>query len=178
MQRIYYLTDTLDSAEQISEDLHGAGITDWNFHVLSKDEAGLHRRHIHSANYIHKLDTIRDAERGALIGFACGLAGIFYLASAQTFGPNPSMMAHFTILLTLTLFGAWTGGLVGTGIENQKIRPYHDLLEAGQHLILIDVKSGGVEQVKALMAAKHPEARFQRIGSTHINPFKFHINPA
>ena len=50
MKRLYYLTDTLDSVSKISTNLHQDGITDWNIHVLSKDEAGLYHRHVHSAH--------------------------------------------------------------------------------------------------------------------------------
>jgi len=178
MKRMYYLTDTIDSTEQIARDLHDAGISDWNFHVLSKDEAGLHKRHIHAANYIQKLDIVRNLERGALVGLLCGLVGMFYLNSAQPFGPNPSAMAYFTVLLTLTLFGAWTGGMAGLGVENQKIARYHDALEAGKYLLLIDVKAEEEGRVRALMGRKHPEAQFQRTGSTFINPFKFTASPA
>ena len=63
MKRLYYLTESMESTEQISDDLHKAGVTDWNFHVVSKHhEAGLYRRHIHSANIIHKSDIVHSAE--------------------------------------------------------------------------------------------------------------------
>ena len=38
MKRLYYLSPTIDSAEQVSNDLHEKGITDWHFHIVSKDE--------------------------------------------------------------------------------------------------------------------------------------------
>ena len=178
MKRIYYLTDTIDSTEQISQDLQAAGVTHWNFHVLSKDEAGLNKRHIHSANYFQRLDIVRNAERGAILGLLAGIYGMIYLNTSQPFGPNPGMAAYFSILFALTLFGAWTGGLAGLGVENQKIARYHGELEAGKYLILIDVKAGEEDRVHDLMSRKHPEAQFQRIGSTLINPFKFTASPA
>ena len=41
MKCLYYLAPTLVSAHHISDDLHDAGIDDWFFHIMCKDEAGL-----------------------------------------------------------------------------------------------------------------------------------------
>jgi len=177
MKRMYYLTDTIDSAEQISTDLHSVGITHWNFHVLSKDEAGLYKRHIHSANYLQKLDVVRDAERGALLGLLGGIYTAIYISTSDPFGPNPGGLAYLTAIGFITLFGAWVGGLAGLAKENQKIARYHDAIEAGQYLIMIDVKAAEESRVRHLMSEKHPEAAFKRVGSTFINPFKFSTSP-
>ncbi len=173
MKRLYYLTDNIDSAEQISNDLHAAGITDWNFHVLSKDEAGLYKRHIHTANYVQKLDIVRNAERGALLGLLAAIFMVAYIRSSETFGENPGGMFYMAIIGFITLFGAWAGGLSGIARENRKITCYHDDIEAGKFLIMIDVKAGKEDEVRGLMTRNHPEAQFKRIGSTFINPFKF-----
>ena len=173
MKRIYYLTDTIDSTEQISKDIHQAGITDWNFHVLSKDEAGLYRRHIHSANSLQKLDIIRNAERGGVVGFGVSVLATLFVITAEPFGANLSGLVYVAIFGFITLFGAWLGGLIGLSMENQKIAQYHDDIEAGKFLVMIDVKAGKEAQVQDLMTKSHPEARFMRIGSTFINPFKF-----
>ena len=178
MQRIYYLTDHLDSAEQISSNLRQAGVSDWNFHVLGKDEAGLYQRHIHSANYLQKLDIVRNAERGAMLGLLGGIYMAIYINTSAPFGPNPSALAYLSAVGVITLFGAWVGGMAGLAMENQKIARYHGDIEAGKFLVMIDVKSGEEEKVRALMGEKHPEAQFKRIGSTLINPLKFNASPA
>ncbi len=173
MRRMYYLTHSLDSTAQISNDLHQEGITDWNFHVLGRDEAGLYRRHIHSANYLQRLDIIRNAEQGAILGFIGALLTTGYVIIAEPFGANQSGLVYVAIFGFITLFGAWAGGLVGIAKENQKIAQYHDEIESGKFLIMIDVLAGDEERVQSLMAQKHPEAQLKQIGSTFINPFKF-----
>jgi hypothetical protein len=172
MQRLYYLTASLDSAEQISIDLHSQGISDWHFHVLSKDEAGLYKRHIHSANLIQKLDVVRYTERGAMIGFVGALAVTAYVLAIDPFGPDISGLVYVAIFGFITLFGAWVGGLTGLAKENQKVASYHDDIEAGKYLLLIDVRKHEEEKVRSLMAARHPEAEYRRTGSTVVNPFK------
>lgn len=171
MKRLYYLTADLDSTEQISADLHREGISDWHFHVLSKDEAGLYKRHVHSANFIHKLDVVRYAERGAIIGFILALIATAYVIIAEPFGSAVSGLVYTAIFGFITLFGAWVGGLTGIATENQQIAAYHAEIEAGKYLLLIDVRPTEEEQVQRLLATKHPEAQYLRSGPTFVNPF-------
>ena len=42
MIRLFYLVSSIDSAKEISDDLHEHDVTDWRFHIVSKDEAGLY----------------------------------------------------------------------------------------------------------------------------------------
>jgi hypothetical protein len=172
MKRMYYLTSNLDSTEQISNDIHAAGITDWHFHVISKDEAGLYRRRIHGANLILKHDVIRYGELGAMIGFCMALLVTAYVVATEPFGPNASGLVYVAIFGFITLFGAWVGGLTGLATENQAIAQYHGDIDAGKYLILIDVRRDREEAIQSLMAAKHPEARLVRVGSTFVNPFQ------
>lgn len=171
MKRLYYLTECLDSAEQISNDLHRAGITDWHFHVLSKDAAGLYKRHVHSANFIHKLEIVRYAERGAIVGFVLALMVTAYVITAEPFGPSTSGLVYMAIFGFITLFGAWVGGLTGIATENQQIAAYHAEIEGGKNLLLIDVRPTEEEQVRRLLSQRHPDAQYLRSGSTFVNPF-------
>jgi hypothetical protein len=95
------------------------------------------------------------------------------VAYSQVFGAHLNTLVYLSIFGFITLFGAWVGGLVGLNKENQKISFYHNDIEAGKYLILIDIKAEQEDVVKSLMAQKHPEAQFKRTGSTFINPFKF-----
>ena len=48
MKCIYYISPTLKSTKEISEDLHAIGVDDWYLHIVSKDEGGLARTRLHS----------------------------------------------------------------------------------------------------------------------------------
>jgi hypothetical protein len=171
MKRMYYLTGNLDSTEQISTDIHRAGITDWHFHVISRDEAGLYRRHIHGANLLLKHDIIRMGERGAMIGFAVALLVLIYVLTTDRFGPDTSGLLYVAIFGFITLFGAWVGGLIGLATENQSVARFHDDIDAGKFLILIDIRPDQEAVVRQLMAHRHPEAELVQVGSTVENPF-------
>jgi hypothetical protein len=169
MKRLYYLTGNLDSAEEISKDLHAAGITDWHFHVVSKDEAGLYRRHIHGATLFQKNEAICYGERGALAGL--GVAVLLTMLLMADDSTGLSGLGYMAIFGFVTMFGAWVGGLMGLSTENRAIARFHDDLDAGHNLILIDVRREQEEAIRRVMAEQHPEARLVEVGSTLVAPF-------
>ena len=178
MKRIHYLAPTLESVEEISNDLHESGVTDWRFHIISKNEAGLYTHKLHSANILYRSDLIRFMERGLIIGGF--LAACIILPLAASGLVNLPTGIWLAIGLFCTVAGAWMGGFGGITAENYKIRQYHKQIEAGTYLVMIDVKKQDVEAMEQSMAKNHPEAQLQGVISTFTNPFvegdgKFHI---
>jgi hypothetical protein len=55
--------------------------------------------------------------------------------------------------------------------ENQKLKRFHDDIEAGKYLILIYARKGQGEKIKEMMRARHPEARHVATDRNFINPF-------
>ncbi len=170
MKCLYYLTSTLDSTTQVSDDLHAAGINDWFIHVLSKDEAGLSRKKIHSSNYFEQIDLLRFGIIGAVLGLIAGLAAVFLMKFLQPFGPDVPNAAYFGIAAALTAFGVWEGGLTGIASENKKTALFHNDIEAGKYLILIYARKKDETGVKAMMAVKHPEAKLVAEDKYFFNP--------
>ena len=171
MKCLYYLAPTLVSAHHISDDLHDAGIDDWFFHILCKDEAGLKKEKLHSSNYLETLDLIRDGVIGANIGFIIGVLVAAAFMYFELFGPDRPMFIYFIIAAFVTLFGAWAGGLTGIDRENSKLRRFHDDIEAGKYLILIYARKMHEGAVRAMMGKKHTEAELVGVDRHFINPF-------
>ena len=169
MKRLYYLTYSVDSTEQISKDLHAHGINDWRFHVVSKDEAGLFNHHVHSANILYRTDMVRFVERGVILGGLISCASILPLALNNVF--NLPMGAWLAMGLFSMVLGAWVGCFGGVSSENYKIRRFHDAIQKGQYLAMIDAPKLQIDEIKALMKAKHNEAQLQLEDSTITNPF-------
>jgi hypothetical protein len=170
MKCIYYLTSTLKSTSQIADDLHGAGIGDWFIHVLSKDEAGLSRKKIHSSNYLEQLDILRFGIMGAILGFIVGLFAVYLMKTIQPFGSDLPSIVYFGITAALTSFGAWEGGLIGIASENKKTALFHDEIESGKYLILIYARKAKEDVVKSVMDTKHPEAKLVAEDGYFYNP--------
>ena len=170
MKCLYYLAPTLDSTRTISSDLHAVGISDWYMHVISKDEAGLKKEHIHSSNYMETLDFMRTGIIGANIGLIIGAAGAVLMLIAQPVGPNLPGIAYAAFIVFATLFGAWSGGLYGIGAENKKLAPFHNDIEAGKYLFLIYARDSKLDAVDKMMREKHPESERVAIDSNFVDP--------
>jgi hypothetical protein len=171
MKCLYYLAPTLANTQQISDDLHAAGIRDFYLHVIAKDEAGLRKQHIHSSNYLETLDLVRDGFIGGGIGFLVGLAGAGLLAYFQPFSTEVPSIVYVAIVILATLLGTWEGGLVGIGTRNHKLARFDADIEAGKYLVLVYVRKEKEDTVTAMMRDRHPEAALVAVDRHFINPF-------
>ena len=171
MNCLYYLARTLESTHRISDDVRALGVNDSLLHVISKDEAGLQKQHIHSSNYIETLDLVRDGFIGAALGVIPGVFGVALLKFFEPFGPNVPRVVYFATVAFAILFGAWEGGLTGIATENRKLAKFHDDIERGWYLILIYAPKDQQAAVREVMRARHREAELAAIDSHFINPF-------
>lgn len=171
MKCFYYLSPTLADTEHVTEDLHASGVSDWFIHIISKNEAGLNRCHLHSSNYLETMDFLREGLIGAALGMLAGLIFAGLIAFLQPFGPEVSIFAYIGVIFLFTCFGAWQGGLVGISTENRKLQPFHDDIEAGNYLILVYAHRNEEEKVHAMMQRLHPEARLVGLDAKFYNPF-------
>lgn len=169
MRRLYYLTDDLHICECIAAMLREAGIRDWNFHVMSKDEIGLYQHRVHAATTYQQSDVVHTGERHGLIGTAAGAA---IGALAYLLQPFP-VDGLAVLLMTLAggLFGAWQGAVAGLSRDNYKIAPFRDDLDAGRHLIMVDVGEHNKARVRELMSVRFPSVTFCGRDTTLISPF-------
>lgn len=171
MKCIYYLSPTLKSTEQIADNLREIGVDDWFLHVHSKDESGVVRKRLHSSNYLETLDFIRKGFIGAGIGFVASLAAAALAGAVQPFGVPITWLGYLAIIVVITCFGAWVGGLTGVANENRKIAHFNQDIEQGKYLILIYGKDHQLPVIKDMMIAKHPEAQLAAVDPHFYNPF-------
>ena len=172
MRRLYYIVDDIDTTTAISQRLHEEGITDWNFHVLARDASGLYRHNLHSALPLHRHDTVRFGERGALIGgvIGFGLGMLFFWMQVLPW-PFDRFWVVMAVLFGAVL-GALQGGFAGSRRENYKIEDFHDDIDAGRMLIMVDVRPTNKAKVREIMNLQFPQAMYRGNDSTLISPFK------
>lgn len=178
MKRLYYLTDSVTRAECVSDDIHKLGVSDWNFHVMSRDKDGLTKHHLHSTNpLIHERDMICIGERGALIGT---FAGIFATFSFFFVMPDiPVRLVSQTLILFICLAfgmgGAFLGATIGLARENAKITRFHDFLEAGNYLLMIDMHKNDAPRIEKMMTLQQG-VQAAGEGNSIVNPFQPALN--
>lgn len=171
MKCVYYLSPSLKSTQQISDDLHSIGVDDWFLHVVSKDESGLSRERLHSSNYLETLDVIRNGLIGAAGGFCAGILVALLAMAVEPFGPNVPLLGYIAMVFVLSCFGAWVGGLVGIASENKKMAIFQPDINAGKYLVLIYAKKHQEQKINQMMALKHPEAQLAAVDAHFLNPF-------
>ena len=179
MKRLYYLTSSIDSAESVSRELHREGVTDWNFHVMSsqlENREKLEQRHLHCASYyFHEHDGLRLAERGAIIGGVAGLCAIIgYLVASTDVAAEHQLFAMVSLAFStviLIAFGVGSGMIYGVDHENIKIKRFHDQLENGEYLIMVDTNKKDVARIQQIME-RHPDVRAAGEGHSQANPFQ------
>lgn len=169
MKRLYYLSNNIDYVKAISDELHQSGVSDWNFHVVSRDEAGLYKHHLHGSGPLQRTDFIHWALRGTLFGLMLSFCAVILLLWHSSF-PLAVMIAT---TLMLTMFSTWVGGLIGISHVHYKVARYYDHLQAGEYLIMVDVPRKHADAIEPLIERRH-RGRAQKVGesSSFDNPFE------
>lgn len=172
MKCIYFLAPTLDSTHSISDDLHDIGVNDWRIHVVSKDEAGLKKEHIHSSNYLETSDALAGAATGAVVGLVIGFFAALLLAVSLS--PGQPLPAFTYVLITLfpAGFGLWIGALLRAKYEGKKIHAFHDEIEAGKYLFLIYAPEIKGDDIRRMMKIRHPESELVAVDDHYLNPLR------
>ena len=172
MRRLYYLGEDLDVTQALSERLHQAGISDWNFHVLAREQTGLYSHHIHSALAHHHKDIIRVGEIGALYG---ALAGFAVAACVKLFASwywLSEWIDVALIVLLCLLIGGLNGVRLGMHRDNHRLRSFLDDIDAGRHLIMVDVRKQDRARIREMMNMEFPQVIYRGNESTFIRPFR------
>jgi Na+/proline symporter len=113
---------------------------------------------------------MRDGIIGAVIGFIVGLIVIAVISYNDYFPPEVPDISYFFIVVLLTMFCSWEGGLAGSANENKKLSEFHDDLEAGKYLILVYVRANQEEAIIRMMETKHPDIHLEGSDSSFFNP--------
>ncbi len=155
-RRLYFMVPDARSARQIHDELLLARIEDGHIHVMAKDSVSL--GDLQEATFLQKSDFVHGAETGLAVGGGIGiLAGLV----AIFFPPAGVDLQLVTILLTALVgaaFGAWASSMVASSIPNSRLRAFESAIAAGHILMMVDVPSGRVQEIRERVAAHHPEA--------------------
>jgi uncharacterized protein (DUF2062 family) len=157
--RLYFVLPDASSARKIANDLLMARVEDRHMHFLARKGTDLGE--LHEASFLQKTDIRHGAAvgmmGGGLLGVAVGLLVIFF---PPTGAPMQLAIVLVTSLLG-ALFGAWVSSMVATAIPNSHLRQFETDIAQGHILLMVDVPSRRVDEIRALVKRTHPEAEAQ-----------------
>mgnify|MGYP003386537390 CR=1 FL=1 len=166
MRRIHFLADDVEQVEQVSNLVHQQGISDWHFHVASKDPEHLDKRHIQAANIFQRTEILQ----GAMVGMGLALCIAFFVLG--WFVENGMFIEREIVqpkayFIGAVLLGLVVGCITGLNIQSATIRRYHTAIDEGLYLVMIDVPKEKVDFIRS-MIAKRNSASYQEDFSIHF----------
>ena len=155
-RRLYFVLPDLASARATADDLLLARIEYGRMRFLAK--RGTDLGELHEASFFQKTDLVH----GAGVGFALGAGGGLALGAAIVFyppaGTHPLPVAVLITVILGSVLGTWMSSMVAASVPNSRLRQYHDEIERGKLLLMVDVPFTRVAEVQALVTGRHPEA--------------------
>lgn len=155
-RRLYFMLPDIGSARQMLNEMLLARVEVRHIHFLGK--RGALPPDLPEASVLQKTDIVHGAETGMGIG---GVAGVIGGILLWLFPPGGITLQLVTVLITAivgALFGAWVSSMAATAVPNSKLKPFHDDVERGKVLMMVDVPFARVQEITDLVTRRHPEA--------------------
>jgi hypothetical protein len=168
VRRVYFLLPDDDCARRIVDELLLKRVEERRIHLLAR--RGTPLENLPTASLAQRTDLVPALERGVAVGGATGaLAGLVALAV-----PPAGLVIGGGAVLALAVagagFGAWASSMMGISTPNSQIKQFHDAIERGEILMMVDVPKNRGQEIEDLVQLHYPEAK---IGGTEptIPPF-------
>lgn len=168
MKRIYYLVASLDCLDDMSAHIRTLGLGDADFQVMSRDKDSLNRIQIKSASSLHERDVVRWGERGALTVVTLSTCIAVF---AGLIGIDGANMTNALLFISISaIVGVVAGVIIGYSKENYLITRFHDEIEQGKHLAMINIPHKYEALIKQSME-QHCKVKAVASADTLIFPF-------
>ena len=154
--RMYVVLPDVQSARTLANDLLLARIEDRRMRFLAR--RGTDLGELPEASYLHKTDAIHGAFVGLVIGGVLGALVGAVLVSYPPGGISLEMAAVLVAALVGAILGVWVATMVGLQVPNSRLRDFEKDMQDGRVLLMLDVPSSRYDEVRDIIAAKHPEA--------------------
>lgn len=155
MKRYYFVSNDLDDLECVEAELELNGLVTPQIHVLSRDDAGVagHPR-LNEVEAVMRTDVVRSMKIGALVGV---IAAPLVLFAAHYFGYAEQFTWVPFIFLSIVVLGfcTWEGGFLGIQVPHYQFRRFKGDLDAGRHVLFVDIKAKQKEILDRVVSA-HP----------------------
>ncbi|SMF01631.1 hypothetical protein SAMN02745866_00141 [Alteromonadaceae bacterium Bs31] len=151
MKRYYYLSNDLYDLERAASDLHEAGVSDLQIHVLSQQDAELEKRHLHEVHPFAKRALFQAGILGAAIGLVLAamalMLGVAFAASSAV-----DWLPFGVLAFVLFAFSTWEGGFYGIQVSSKEYLRFKEMLSSGHHVLMVDVDRESRDRVQHVLA--------------------------
>ena len=154
--RMYVTLPDMESAGRLADDLLLARIDDRRMHFLAR--RGTNLGALHEASFLQKTDTVHGAFVGLGVG---GLLGAVLGLLLVQYPPQGISLELVTVLVTAIVgagFGVWMASMVGLQVPNSRLKAFENDIESGRILLILDVPAERQDEVRAIIARRHPGA--------------------
>ena len=155
-RRLYFILPDIESARGMLNEMLLARIEIKHIHFLARRDTL--PDDLPEANVLQKTDVVHGAQLGMTIG---GVAGIIGGLLIVLFPPRGVSLQLVTVLLAAlfgALFGAWASSMAASAVPNSKLKAFHPEIERGKVLMMVDVPMRRAQEIRELIARRHPEA--------------------
>jgi len=158
MKRLFYVTNDLDDAESISNEVHAVGIDDHHFYVISRDADGIKTHHLHGSARLEKTHLIAAGERTTfiLLLFCASLCALYLFTDLFSFFDTIPVLL-ITLLLVSGLI--WVLAKMANSFDSYFLQMFRQRLNDGEVVIIIDVAKAQSNNVELIMRT-HSKALF------------------
>ena len=139
MYRRYLVSDDLDELKAVEQDLYLHGFSAPQVHVLTERYAEIDKYHFNDVNSLSKSDVVHSGLVGATVGI---VLSVICISLGFIFGAQNSIqwLPYIFIAIILLGFCTWEGGLIGIQLKNKEFQKFDELLNAGKHVMLVDMR--------------------------------------
>lgn len=162
-RRLYFVLPDVETSRKLEQELLLARIEEKRMHFLGK--RGTDMKDLPEATALQKTDLIRGTGIGFFAGILTGLLAGFYLYyNPDSIGIQIPPFVIFIGAIVGAVIGAWISGpLIGASTPNARLSSYQPLLQQGQILLIIDVPSKRVDEVRKIVGKFNPKAEQQPV---------------
>ncbi len=166
-RRLYYVADDLGSLAGAVRALEREGIVG-ALRVVSNDLGELERHRLHASMLRSRRDGAIVAVHFALAGL---LVGILIAAACRALGTPLPAGAEPIVVALFAAAGAVSGRMLAQSRDARRLASFRTAVDAGSHVLMIDVPKGRKWLVRELISLDFPDLRFAGHASTTVNPF-------
>ncbi len=157
-RRLYFVLPDVETSRKIGQDLLLARMEERRMHFLGK--RGLDMKDLPEASAAQKTDLFRGIYIGLFAGALTGLvSGLYIYFDPEAVGMQVPPYVIFICAVVGAVIGAWISGpLIGGSAPNKRLRSYDKFLQNGQVVLIIDVPSNRVDEIRKIIKSYYPQA--------------------